>query len=370
MGSKKGSKGARKGGGNPRSRDGRGRSGGGEGGRFPVKLRMWDFAQCDAKRCTGRRLARFGLMREMDLSASFRGIVLSPNGRKSLSPEDLPIVQSLGISVIDCSWAKIHEIPFKQMRTGHHRLLPFLVAANPVNYGRPCKLSCAEAVGATLYIVGLKELSQRLMDKFGWGAEFLKINRQVLDRYAACASSEEVVAAQNAYLEECAAGTDEADEAFAQRGPRDLPPQWEEDELDEDELDELDELDGDGGAAAGASGGAEPTAASPGGVAALPDAVLFGEDFATSEDASEGDYCVPTAPGSSGEGAAERRPRRTLTFSDEAGVDRDGCRYTDADGDAHTGEGGEERRERKERSVAELTGMLARWDAELERGAA
>ena len=64
--------------------------------------------------------------------------------------------------------ARTHTCYAGKIRGAAPRLLPFLVATNPVNYGKPFKLNCAEAFAAALYISGLKDEARTVLGKFKW----------------------------------------------------------------------------------------------------------------------------------------------------------------------------------------------------------
>lgn len=169
-----------------------------------ISLGMWDFSQCDPKRCSGRKLARLNLLKEFKPNHRFRGVILTPTATITLSPSDAPILRKYGLAVIDCSWARLDDVPFSKLPHAFDRLLPYLVAANTVNYGRPWKLNCAEALAAALAICGAWEDAEKVMQKFSYGAEFMRINEQLLRGYCECKSAEQVKAFEAEYLEKVA----------------------------------------------------------------------------------------------------------------------------------------------------------------------
>lgn len=78
--------------------------------------------------------------------------------------------------------------------------VPYLIAANTVNYGRPWRLNCVEALAACFYICGHEEWAKDILKPFRYGDAFLDINSQLLKRYAACSTEEDVKKTEQEWL--------------------------------------------------------------------------------------------------------------------------------------------------------------------------
>lgn len=164
-----------------------------------MDLLIYHAAQCDPKRCTAKKLARFGIAKLTRRLRSLHGyLILSPFAERALSPADRYIGR--GLAALDCSWAEAERV-FEDLR-GECRALPFLIAANPVNFGKPFQLSTAEAFAAALFILGERKQASLVLSKFTWGHTFFELNREPLEEYAAAKDSAEVVRIQKEYMGE------------------------------------------------------------------------------------------------------------------------------------------------------------------------
>ena len=127
-------------------------------------------------------------------------VVLNPVSDTALSPADRELVLRSGLVGLDCSWKQAEAI-FANSRWGAQRALPYLLAANPVNTYKPIKLSTAEAIAAALYIAGFKEEAEDTMSVFKWGPSFITLNQELLDAYAECTTSTDVVQIQKEIMD-------------------------------------------------------------------------------------------------------------------------------------------------------------------------
>jgi pre-rRNA-processing protein TSR3 len=166
-----------------------------------VKIVVYNAKQDDPRKCTASKLRRFGLVREvLQIRYLPKGaVVLNPFSELAFSPSDRERIEKFGLVGLDCSWERAEKVLLKHVR-GTSRCLPILIAGNPVNFGKPTKLSTAEALAAALYIVGFEQEAIRLLSVFKWGHTFLEINHEKLESYRKARDSTEIVELQKHFM--------------------------------------------------------------------------------------------------------------------------------------------------------------------------
>lgn len=157
--------------------------------------------QDDPKKCTAAKLARLRLARPLFRPSQIRrrSIVLNPFSPATVLPSDRTQVEAHGLVAVDCSWTKV-DSAFAMRLQGSGRRLPTLLAANPVNYAKPHKLSSMEALAAALYITGFKAQARRLLTIFKWGETFLTLNQEPLEYYSLAKTLEEMATAESQFF--------------------------------------------------------------------------------------------------------------------------------------------------------------------------
>jgi len=153
---------------------------------------------CDPKKCTMKKLERAGMVRLFSRLTHVprNSLILDPTAEQALSPADRERTRS--ITALDCSWAILDTSIVRNWR--FRRALPFLLAANPVNFGKPFKLTSLEAMAAALYILGEEQQARDILGKVSWGIRFVQLNQEPLDAYAKAGDSTEIISIQGEFF--------------------------------------------------------------------------------------------------------------------------------------------------------------------------
>ncbi len=152
---------------------------------------------CDPRKCTVKKLEKAGFLKIFTKISQIprNTLLLDPTAEQALSPADK---NARSITVLDCSWVMLDTGKVRSWRI--RRALPFLVAANPVNFGKPCILSSIEALAAALFIPFDRERASAFISKLSWGIRFLVLYRVTLDMYANAKDSTDVIKIQELFI--------------------------------------------------------------------------------------------------------------------------------------------------------------------------
>ena len=167
-----------------------------------VPLHIIHLDQDDPKKCTARKLASRNLatLHFNTRRPPRRGFLLDPAAGIILGPDDLPLInKGAALVALDCSWKRLDE-SLEQIRIVSPRLegrtLPLVLAANPVSWGRPGRLSTAEALAMCLVLLNHETQAQRILAPFSWGEQFLTLNAEPLSAYKNASTREEIIELQ------------------------------------------------------------------------------------------------------------------------------------------------------------------------------
>ena len=167
-----------------------------------IKLIVYHANDDDPKKCSAKKMGRFGHAR---LVTSLKKIprnmiMLNPYAKKSLSPEDIKTCEKNGLLAVDCSWKNAEEV--FSILEGHmvNRSLPFLVAVNPVNFGKVLKLSTLEAFAGALSILNHNKQAEEILQIYKWAPHFLTMNKEPLSEYQKAKNSTEIIEIMNQYI--------------------------------------------------------------------------------------------------------------------------------------------------------------------------
>ena len=168
----------------------------------PIKLMVYHANDDDPKKCSAKKMNRLGFA---TLITSPRKIpphmvLLNPYSKKSLSMEDIEMTQKHGILAVDCSWKHAEEI-FPDIHDKMiNRSLPFLIAVNPVNFGKVLQLSTLEAFAAALTILNHQDQAEKILQIYKWGPHFLTMNKEPLTAYQQARTSKEIIEIMHQFI--------------------------------------------------------------------------------------------------------------------------------------------------------------------------